>query len=39
MEDWLDSYKGVAARLLEEDPEFARWLNEAYVPIAGGWAY
>ena len=24
---------------LSRDPEFARWLEEDYAPIAGGWHY
>ena len=24
---------------LSSDPEFARWLEEDYAPIAGGWHY
>jgi hypothetical protein len=24
---------------IDRDPEFARWLHQDYVPIAGGWQY
>ena len=36
---WLTTYKIDHREILQEDPEFARWLDEDYVPIAGGWAY
>lgn len=36
---WLDSYKDTNHELLSRDPEFARWLEQDYVPIAGGWQY
>jgi hypothetical protein len=35
----LDAYEGSQRELLRSDPEFARWLAEEYVPIAGGWMY
>ncbi len=35
----LGAYKEEHRDLLENDPEFARWLEESYVPIAGGWQY
>ena len=27
------------AERLRTDPEFAEWLKNDYVPIAGGWQY
>ena len=39
MADWFDSYRVANAELMASDPEFARWLEEDYVPIAGGWQY
>ncbi len=36
---WLASYKETCRDLLISNPEFARWLEEEYVPIAGGWQY
>jgi hypothetical protein len=36
---WLASYKESRRSLLDSDPEFARWLDEEYVPLAGGWQY
>jgi hypothetical protein len=36
---WLEDYKDANADLLGADPEFCRWLEEEYVPIAGGWQY
>ena len=38
-ECWLDAYRTSHLELLRSDPEFARWLAEEYVPIAGGWMY
>ena len=35
----LSEYEAKRKGLLEENPEFARWLREEYVPIAGGWMY
>lgn len=35
----LEAYKEDNADVLERDPEFARWLEEDYAPIAGGWHY
>lgn len=35
---WLERYKSKNPHLLD-DPEFANWLEEEYVPIAGGWQY
>lgn len=37
--EWLESYKRVHAAVLENDPSFRRWLDEEYVPLAGGWHY
>lgn len=36
---WLEGYQDAHHDLLSNDPEFARWLAEEYVPIAGGWQY
>jgi hypothetical protein len=36
---WLTDYKVAYHDLLVNEPEFARWLEEDYVPIAGGWQY
>ncbi len=36
---WLKSYKDECRDLLADNPEFARWLEEDYKPIAGGWQY
>jgi hypothetical protein len=38
-EQWLKSYQEANRELLGRDPEFARWLEERYVPLAGGWQY
>jgi hypothetical protein len=39
LDRWLASYKDTYRNLLINDPEFARWLDKEYVPIAGGWQY
>jgi len=39
LQSWLADYKRDKAALLERDPEFARWLQDDYVPLAGGWQY
>jgi hypothetical protein len=39
MERWLLQYKDANQDLLRTNAEFARWLEEEYVPIAGGWMY
>jgi len=36
---WLERYKVSRRELLAADPDFARWLAEEYLPIAGGWMY
>jgi hypothetical protein len=36
---WLQEYRDTHADLLDQDPEFQRWLDEEYVPIGGGWQY
>lgn len=38
-ETWLAAYKREHSELLQSDGEFARWLEEEYVPLAGGWQY
>jgi len=35
--NWLTAEK--QQQLLRSDPDFAHWLAEDYVPIAGGWQY
>jgi hypothetical protein len=35
----LVAYKEEHRDELSRDPEFARWLEEDYAPIAGGWHY
>ncbi len=37
--DWLATYKAVHRADLDADSEFARWLEEEYVPLAGSWHY
>lgn len=39
VDQWLATYKESHRRLLRSDPEFARWLENEYVPLAGGWQY
>jgi hypothetical protein len=36
---WLEAYKAANRAILDEDPEFAAWLDRDYVPIAGAWQY
>jgi hypothetical protein len=36
---WLSAYKHERRELLQNDSEFARWLEDEYVPLAGGWQY
>ena len=36
---WFEDYKHANAGLLDSNPEFNRWLELEYVPIAGGWQY
>ena len=36
---WLSDYKAAHGALLVSDPEFAKWLEEDYRPLAGGWLY
>jgi hypothetical protein len=37
--EWINDYLQANAALLEAEPEFRRWLEEDYAPIAGGWQY
>ncbi len=37
--NWLEAYKRENADLLQRNPEFERWLESDYRPIAGGWQY
>ncbi len=39
LSEWLDGYRAHNRDVPEEDAEFSRWLEEEYVPIAGGWMY
>jgi hypothetical protein len=39
LEQWLETYEASQRELLYSDPEFARWLDEEYVPVAGAWMY
>lgn len=39
MQGWLAAYKETHRGLLDQDQEFAQWLEEEYTPIAGGWLY
>jgi hypothetical protein len=36
---WLASYLEAHRDAVAGDEEFARWLEEEYVPLAGGWHY
>jgi hypothetical protein len=36
---WLTAYKAANEDRLRTEPEFAAWLEDEYVPIAGGWQY
>jgi hypothetical protein len=36
---WLARYTDAHRDELATDDEFARWLEEDYAPIAGGWHY
>ena len=38
-ERWMLQYQDANHDLLRANTEFARWLEEEYVPIAGGWMY
>jgi hypothetical protein len=38
-ERWLETYQTSHREVLRRDPEFARWLDEEYVPVAGAWMY
>jgi len=39
LEEWLTDYKAEHGGILAEDPEFASWLEDCYVPVAGGWQF
>ena len=39
LKTWLSTYKHEHRELLQNDSEFARWLEDEYVPLAGGWQY
>jgi hypothetical protein len=36
---WLGYYLEANRDAVAGDEEFARWLEEEYVPLAGGWHY
>lgn len=36
---WLAYYLEANRDAVAGDEEFARWLEEEYVPLAGGWHY
>jgi hypothetical protein len=36
---WLAHYMEASRDKVAGDEEFARWLEEEYVPLAGGWHY
>jgi hypothetical protein len=36
---WLTHYKEAHRDEIAGDAEFARWLEEEYVPLAGAWHY
>jgi hypothetical protein len=36
---WITDYKERHREVLQQKPEFAHWLEEEYVPLAGGWQY
>ncbi len=35
----VDDYKLTHSQLLADNPDFREWLENEYVPIAGGWQY
>lgn len=39
LDTWLVAYKQDHKTLLQNDREFARYLEEEYIPLAGGWQY
>jgi hypothetical protein len=36
---WIARYMEIHRDEIAADAEFARWLEEEYVPLAGGWHY
>jgi hypothetical protein len=36
---WYADYRKTNSERFRDDPEFAAWLKNHYVPIAGGWQY
>ncbi|HEX6468961.1 MAG TPA: hypothetical protein VF069_07665 [Streptosporangiaceae bacterium] len=36
---WYAEYQKAHPERFRDDPEFAAWLKNHYVPIAGGWQY
>jgi hypothetical protein len=39
LDGWLAYYLEANRDAIACDEEFARWLEEEYVPLAGGWHY
>jgi len=39
LDGWLAYYLEANRDAVACDEEFARWLEEEYVPLAGGWHY
>jgi hypothetical protein len=37
--EWLSEYKAANRDRLRQLPDFADWLENDYLPIAGGWQY
>jgi hypothetical protein len=37
--EWVSEYKAANRKRLGELLDFANWLENDYVPIAGGWQY
>jgi hypothetical protein len=37
--EWLAHYLDANRGMIADDRDFARWLEEEYVPLAGGWHY
>lgn len=38
-QQWISDYKTRNASLIADNHAFARWLENDYKPIAGGWQY
>jgi len=35
----VEDYKAAHPEVLADNPDFREWLENEYVPIAGGWQY